>query len=85
MKMQKERTWQKFATGVDGNVQLFGVNIFEQKWIDTKEKVDVGALYNFDVYEVYIDGEIKRFAAGEVSNCVFMSINSKTKHRLYRR
>jgi hypothetical protein len=71
MKMCKSRSWQKEATGVDGNVQLFGVNIFDYDWLDTKEKVNIGALYDFNVFEVNINGKIKRFAAGEVSNCVW--------------
>lgn len=67
--------WQYKATAisdecVDGKVQLFGVNIFDYKWTDTGENIDVGKYVDFDVYEVNIDGKIKRFAAGEVSNCV---------------
>ncbi len=35
MKMWKEKSWQWETTGVDGNTQLFGVNIFEYKWVNT--------------------------------------------------
>lgn len=71
MKMFKEKSWAKVATGVDGNCQLFGVNIFDYKWIDTGETVNVGTLYDFSVFEVDINGEIEWFAAGEVSNYVW--------------
>ena len=36
MKMWKSKSWQLEVTGVDGNVQLFGVNIFDYDWVDTK-------------------------------------------------
>ena len=41
MKMLKSKTWQHETTGVDGNVTLFGVNIFDYDWIDTGKKVIV--------------------------------------------
>lgn len=41
MKMYKAMTWQHEATGTDGNVQLFGVNIFDYPWKDTGESVGV--------------------------------------------
>lgn len=31
MKMWKSKSWQLEVTGVDGNVQLFGVNIFDSQ------------------------------------------------------
>ena len=39
MKMYKAMTWQHEATGTDGNVQLFGVNIFDYPWKDTGKSV----------------------------------------------
>lgn len=72
MKMWKEKSWQLETTGVDGNVRLFGVNIFEYKWVDTKERVSVpGLSYEVPVYEVTIFGFKHKFAAGERSNCVW--------------
>ena len=41
MKMWKEKTWQHEATGVDGHVALFGVNIFDYQWRDTGRKAKV--------------------------------------------
>ena len=72
MKMWKSKSWQLEVTGVDGNVQLFGVNIFDYDWVDTKNRVEVNDLsYAVPVYTVIIDGEKYEFAAGERSNCVW--------------
>lgn len=72
MKMYKDKSWQLEATGVDGNVQLFGVNIFDYDWVDTKNRVEVNDLsYAASVYSVTIDGKEYKFAAGERSNCVW--------------
>ncbi len=72
MKMWKSKSWQLEVTGIDGNVQLFGVNIFDYKWVDTKNKVMVNDLsYEIPVYQVLIDGISYEFAAGEQSNCVW--------------
>ena len=72
MKMWKSKSWQLEVTGVDGNVQLFGVNIFDYDWVDTKNRGEVNDLsYAVPVYTVIIDGEKYEFAAGERSNCVW--------------
>ena len=72
MKMWKSKSWQLEATGIDGNVQLFGVNIFEYKWVNTKNSVIVNDFpYEIPVYNVEIDGVNYEFAAGERSNCVW--------------
>lgn len=72
MKMWKSKSWQLEATGVDGNVKLFGVNIFDYDWVDTKNKIAVKDLsYAVPVYSVIIDGKEYEFAAGERSNCVW--------------
>ena len=70
------KKWKYKITGTDGNCVLFGVNIFDYEWIDTQEKVTViDPLYHqttcVNVYAVIIDGKRKRFAAGELSNCVW--------------
>ena len=36
--MWLRKSWELVVTGVDGNVQLFGVNIFDYDWIDTKKQ-----------------------------------------------
>ena len=35
MKTLNEKTWQYEKHGIDGEVELFGVNIFDYKWEDT--------------------------------------------------
>jgi len=37
MKTLNKKTWQYEKHGIDGEVELFGVNIFDYKWEDTKE------------------------------------------------
>ena len=38
MKMWKSKSWQLEVTGVDGYTHLFGVNIFDYGWVDTKSE-----------------------------------------------
>ncbi len=72
MKMWKSKSWQLEITGTDGNVVLFGVNIFDYQWIDTKQRVQVSDLsYEVPVYTVTIDHVQYEFAADERSNCVW--------------
>lgn len=71
MKMWKSKSWQLEVTGIDGNVQLFDVNIFDYDWLNTKNRVKVNGLsYEIPVYQV-IDGISYEFAACEQSNCVW--------------
>ena len=55
--------------GPDGQCKLFGVNIFDYDWQTTGKRVKVD--YTFEVWQVEIDGQIHRFAAGEFSNCIW--------------
>ena len=72
MKMWKSKSWQLEITGIDGHTKLFGVNIFDYQWIDTKQRVQVSDLsYEIPVYTVMIDNMQYEFAAGECSNCVW--------------
>ena len=75
MKMYKAVTWQHEATGTDGNVQLFDVNIFDYPWKDTGKSVGVkspdGKALHVPVYQTVINGETRQFAAAELSNCVW--------------
>jgi hypothetical protein len=72
MKMWKSKSWQLETTGIDGNTQLFGVNIFDYQWVDTKQRVQVSDLsYEVPVYTVMVDNVQHEFAAGECSNCVW--------------
>lgn len=67
-----EKSWKLKTMGTDGNVRLFGVNIFDYEWINTGEKAEVQNLYrDISVYEVKIRNKVRRFAAEEVSNCVW--------------
>ena len=72
MKTWKSKSWQFETSGVDGNVQLFGVNIFQYEWKNTKKYISVNDLpYDVPVYEVTINNITYEFAAGERSNCVW--------------
>ena len=72
MKVWKSKSWQLETTGTDGNTQLFGVNIFDYRWTDTKKRVRVDDLtYDVPVYTATIDNMQYEFAAGERSNCVW--------------
>ena len=41
MKIMKEKTWQHETTGVDGNANLFDVNIFDYIWEGTNKSAKV--------------------------------------------
>lgn len=76
MKLLKSKTWQHETTGDAGNTMLFGVNIFDYEWKDTKESVLVrhplfDQEYKFHIYSVVINGQEQKFAAGEFSNLVW--------------
>ena len=49
-------------------VELFGVNIFDYKWEDTKE---IAKECDFPIYKVIIDGKEHEFATKETSNNVW--------------
>jgi len=62
MKLFKEKTWQFETSGVEGEVKLFGVNIFDYQWQETGEYVKVtDPLYHtersFCLYKVVINGD----------------------------
>lgn len=64
-------TWKFETSGFDGQCTLFGVNIFQYRWRDCRETAAVIDLHYgtekvFHVYEVEINGQIHRFAAGGV-------------------
>ena len=72
MKMRKSKSWLLETTGIDGNTKLFGVNIFDYQWVDTKQRVQVSDLsYEVPVYTIMVDNVQYEFAAGERSNCVW--------------
>ena len=72
MKKWKSKSWQLETTGIDGNTKLFGVNIFDYQWVDTKQRVQVSDLsYEVPVYTIMVDNVQYEFAAGERSNCVW--------------
>ena len=68
--------WRYETCGLDGRCRLFGVNIFDYDWQTTGRRVKVQdpnyhQEHIFGVWQVEIGGEIRRFAAGEFSNCVW--------------
>ncbi len=76
MKKLLTRSWKFQTTGIEGNAELFGVNIFDYEWKSTGKEVVVSDPYyhqehKFTVYTVDIDGKEYEFAAGEFSNCVW--------------
>lgn len=76
MKILKSKTWQFAAAGQEHEIVLFGKYIFDYRWNNTHKSVTVkDPLYNqdhrFGIYEVEIDGEIHKFAAGEFSNGIW--------------
>ena len=78
--------WEYETFGPDGQCKLFGVNIFDYNWQTTGKRVKVkDPIYHqdhtFEVWQVEIDGQIHRFAAGEFSNCVWDSIWKRTDER----
>jgi len=66
------KSWKVTATGIDGNIKLFGVNIFEYEWHSTGEKITLcDSSGEVDVYTVIIKGKEHQFAAIERSYCVW--------------
>ena len=68
--------WEYETFSPDGQCRLFGVNIFDYDWKTTGRQVKVqDPIYHqnhiFEVWQVEINGQIHRFAAGEFSNCVW--------------
>ena len=45
MKLFKQKTWQFETSGIEGEVKLFGVNIFDYKWQETGKVVINGDEY----------------------------------------
>lgn len=70
MKMLKSRCWQHTATGTDGNTELFGINVFDYDWHDTKETTFIEG-EEIRIYRIVVNGIKYLFAAKEVSNCVW--------------
>lgn len=70
------KSWKHQITGIEGDVILFGVNIFDYSWIDTGKKAKITEplyqqKFEFSVYKVNIDGTEYEFSAGEFSNLVW--------------
>lgn len=76
LKICKTMTWQHEVTGIEGEVILFGINIFEYEWHRMDENVSVQdplyhQNYRFPIYTVKVNGVLHKFAAGEFSNSVW--------------
>ncbi len=68
--------WRFEKTALDGQCELFGVNIFDQEWKSTGERVLINdpcfqQSHVFHVWQAEIDGQLQRFAAGEFCNSVW--------------
>ena len=68
--------WEFVKSGIEGKCELFGVNIFNYKWENTGQKVEVldplhNQIHIFTIYCANIGNNIVTFAAGEFSNCVY--------------
>lgn len=75
-KVFSEKSWKYQTSGIEGNVILFGVNIFDYQWIETGKKAKITEpLYQqkfvFPIYKVVINDVEYKFAAGEFSNLVW--------------
>ncbi|MBE7065567.1 MAG: hypothetical protein E7384_07155 [Ruminococcaceae bacterium] len=67
-----EKSWKYIKTGVDGNVRLFGVNIFNFEWKITNKTIQIDDFHhNIPVFQVVVSDKTYEFAADEVSNCVW--------------
>lgn len=72
MKMYKNKSWQLAVIGVEGKTELFGVNIFDQEWVDTNERIKTADLpCLIPVYQITIDRVQHQFAATEQSNGIW--------------
>jgi hypothetical protein len=68
--------WKFIKSGIEGDCELFGVNIFDYRWENTKQRIIVlDPIYNqrheISIYNAAINGSVVTFAAGELSNCVY--------------
>ena len=69
-------SWKFETSGLDGQCKLFDVNIFDYDWKSIGKRVKVqdpiyGQDHIFEVWQAEIGGQIRCFAAGEFSNCVW--------------
>lgn len=78
--------WKFVKSGIEGDCELFGVNIFDYRWKSTNQKVDVlDPIYNqkheMTIYNADIGSKVVTFAAGEFSNCVYgFYVNDELKN-----
>lgn len=78
--------WEYETFGPDGQCKLFGVNIFDYDWQTTGKRVKVkDPIYHqdhtFEVWQVEIDGQIHRFAAGGVLQLCMGILSGKERMR----
>jgi hypothetical protein len=68
--------WEYVITGIEGNCQLFDINIFDYEWENTGNRIKVkdpayGQEHIMTVYMVKINEKVYTFAAGEFSNMIW--------------
>ena len=78
----KSKWKNKAVYGTNGNTVLFGVNIFDYKWIRTDELADVrksmfGKRHILPVYKVIIDNCEYKFAATEINSYKWIFFTEK--------
>ena len=81
--------WEYVKTGIEGNCELFGVNIFDYTWKNTNQKINVldpsyGEPHEMDIYIVKLENKTVTFAAGEFSNGIYgFYVMGKYKHKAF--
>ncbi|MDL2287432.1 hypothetical protein LJB90_02580 [Eubacteriales bacterium OttesenSCG-928-G02] len=73
---RQNEKWRFISTSTGDLCILFGINIYGCQWIKTDEKIILEDPYyeekhDLNIYEVNINGELKRFASCEFTNSVY--------------
>lgn len=72
MKMYKPKTWQYELTGTAGNVELFGIKIFDYPWESAGKRAEVrhpsGEIGSYQVKRIKVRDDSYEFIAAETSN-----------------
>lgn len=86
--MSHDREWEFAEAVADGeSFRINGVDVWQQKWTDTGERVRVQDPhyhqdFTFCVYEFAGANDVVTFAAGELSNCIWGFYVSKPGREL---
>jgi|GEM_PF-3310649 hypothetical protein len=92
--MRREcQTWQLEITGHDGNVALFGVNIFDYEWQNTCKFVKVrdhlyGQEYNFLSIRLSLTGGSKNLSPVNLATAfgnLYLEVLNYVNHHVHRK